>query len=515
MLRMPSSDTSSSAARALAIVATLGVAPAQTGPTVASGFDLESISLDVAQPTAVLVESSTTLLVTSFGAEGPGTGPGPHYARDGEVVRIDLVSGASHVVAADFYNPIDVLVHNGTLYVLDLGDYTATNSYRGALHALPMPTLGSTGTAGAPIATGFSSPTGMLVPGFQTGSLLVSQVSGPTSAPGDTQVWTVGLAPPFPVTTYFAGAASPLNNIGDIVEVNGVIYATDNELSNLYGLGAPAAATPVLQQSPFQDPRRVDADPAGLIYVTDFAQRAVYHVEPTSGNYDVLVSNLQEASHVATGAGSVFVLDALASVVWWVSPDFDSDGLGDPHEAVLGTDPANPDSDGDGLLDGTEVDMQSPLHPDCPDPLAPDSDHDSLLDGEEIGLGTSPCEADTDGDTLPDAVDPAPLNPTISGSTLEQAAFALACAIERLDLAAFDGPNDNAKRGRRNALATHARQAARALGQGAQSAAVALLQVIVARTDTATLPQDWITWPIDRHAIWSAGVALIALAAPR
>lgn len=35
--------------------------------------------------------------------------------------------------------------------------------------------------------------------------------------------------------------------------------------------------------------------------------------------------------------------------------DLDSDGLTDAEEHVLGTDPANPDTDGDGLLDGWEV----------------------------------------------------------------------------------------------------------------------------------------------------------------
>ena len=35
--------------------------------------------------------------------------------------------------------------------------------------------------------------------------------------------------------------------------------------------------------------------------------------------------------------------------------DRDNDGLLDPQEILIGTDPANPDSDGDGLTDGQEV----------------------------------------------------------------------------------------------------------------------------------------------------------------
>ena len=57
-----------------------------------------------------------------------------------------------------------------------------------------------------------------------------------------------------------------------------------------------------------------------------------------------------------------------------VAADGDGDGLADNVERQLGTDPANPDTDGDGLLDGWEVygvngiDLRakhaSPLHKD-------------------------------------------------------------------------------------------------------------------------------------------------------
>ena len=39
--------------------------------------------------------------------------------------------------------------------------------------------------------------------------------------------------------------------------------------------------------------------------------------------------------------------------------DTDSDGLTDPLERQLGSDPTNPDSDSDGLLDGAEVNVYS------------------------------------------------------------------------------------------------------------------------------------------------------------
>ncbi len=60
-----------------------------------------------------------------------------------------------------------------------------------------------------------------------------------------------------------------------------------------------------------------------------------------------------------------------------------------------GTDPNNPDSDGDGLLDGAEVNLYAT------DPSHTDSDRDGLLDGDEINVyATNPAKRDTDGDGL-------------------------------------------------------------------------------------------------------------------
>jgi peptidoglycan/xylan/chitin deacetylase (PgdA/CDA1 family) len=67
------------------------------------------------------------------------------------------------------------------------------------------------------------------------------------------------------------------------------------------------------------------------------------------------------------------------------------------QEYQYGTDPHNPDTDGDGLTDGQEVDIYGT------DPRNPDSDIDSLSDGDEVNVyGTDPKNPDTDGDTIPD-----------------------------------------------------------------------------------------------------------------
>jgi hypothetical protein len=86
--------------------------------------------------------------------------------------------------------------------------------------------------------------------------------------------------------------------------------------------------------------------------------------------------------------------------------DTDGDGLSDLVETDTGfyisltntgTDPRNPDTDGDGLMDGEEVTEFRT------NPTLPDSDGDSLSDWEEIKLHfTDPNSEDTDGDRLPD-----------------------------------------------------------------------------------------------------------------
>ncbi len=77
--------------------------------------------------------------------------------------------------------------------------------------------------------------------------------------------------------------------------------------------------------------------------------------------------------------------------------DLDCDGLTNDEEIALGTDPNNPDSDADGLLDGEEVNTHGT------DPLNPDTDADGLLDGEEVNThGTDPLNPDTDADGVSD-----------------------------------------------------------------------------------------------------------------
>ena len=134
--------------------------------------------------------------------------------------------------------------------------------------------------------------------------------------------------------------------------------------------------------------------------------------------------------------------------------DTDGDGISDGREAQIGTDPLHVDSDGDGLADGEEYceaaydadgnytlssavtayAQEVASHPDnyhyCTNPANEDTDGDGIPDATEIGCGefdatthlcsasakedergkvniTNPLNADTDGDGIPDGVEDA------------------------------------------------------------------------------------------------------------
>ena len=110
--------------------------------------------------------------------------------------------------------------------------------------------------------------------------------------------------------------------------------------------------------------------------------------------------------------------------------DDDEDGLYNYAEVLLGTDQANPDSDGDGLKDGDEAQFT------MTDPTLPDTDNNGILDSdedfdsdkisniEEIRIGTYPYSDDSDMDGIIDGeevyqYESDPLNPDSDGDTIQ------------------------------------------------------------------------------------------------
>jgi hypothetical protein len=101
-------------------------------------------------------------------------------------------------------------------------------------------------------------------------------------------------------------------------------------------------------------------------------------------------SAVRSAVCAITGSGCPPPGDQSASI----GADADGDGVPDVREHQLGTNPAEPDTDGDGVDDA-----------DDPVPAAEDIDGDGLADAEEVALGSDPRSADTDGDGTPDGVE--------------------------------------------------------------------------------------------------------------
>ena len=133
--------------------------------------------------------------------------------------------------------------------------------------------------------------------------------------------------------------------------------------------------------------------------------------------------------------------------------DDDADGKTHLEEFNAGTDPCNDDTDGDGLLDGEELDtyFTDPLSADTDgdslvdsvetdtgtyispsdtgtDPNDADSDSDFLNDGFEVGIGTDPTDPDTDSDTFGDGLEFfLSSDPLVTGSTPEHASIPSTC----------------------------------------------------------------------------------------
>jgi alpha-tubulin suppressor-like RCC1 family protein len=130
-------------------------------------------------------------------------------------------------------------------------------------------------------------------------------------------------------------------------------------------------------------------------------------VATTDGH--VMAAGLNGKGQLGTGnfdTSLIFVpvsLGVLANNTW-LTQDADQDGLSNWQEYLAGTDPLNPDSNGDGVPDSVDVDQL--LQRDA------DDDHDGVPNWVEQQWGTDPFRADTDGDSVTDGADAFPLDPT-------------------------------------------------------------------------------------------------------
>ena len=102
------------------------------------------------------------------------------------------------------------------------------------------------------------------------------------------------------------------------------------------------------------------------------------------------------AGNTATGGGAE--TSQHETLELGIAPDQDNDGLSDSDETSMhNTNPGLSDTDGDGAIDGDEIDAGT-------NPLVSDTDSDGLSDGAELNIhNTNPLLIDTDNDGVNDA----------------------------------------------------------------------------------------------------------------
>jgi hypothetical protein len=144
--------------------------------------------------------------------------------------------------------------------------------------------------------------------------------------------------------------------------------------------------------------------PPGLIYAFIFvvvfacAVAAFFIASNRDGLFGTAPTATATTDPNATNAATATAIATNATATAAALGDLDGDGLTNDVEAFIGTDPNNPDTDGDGLSDYDEAEVIGSQ------PTQRDSDGDLLLDGDEVNIyGTDPTKDDTDGDGVKDA----------------------------------------------------------------------------------------------------------------
>ncbi|HPY40687.1 MAG TPA: choice-of-anchor L domain-containing protein, partial [Thiolinea sp.] len=143
-------------------------------------------------------------------------------------------------------------------------------------------------------------------------------------------------------------------------------------------------------------------DSAGLLRFKTAADYEKPQDQGLDNTYNIIIKLCDSYQSCDKQALSIKVLD--------VSEDRDNDGLNDNVETALGSNLDNPDSDGDGIDDKTELgsDPAHPLDTDNdghPNILDTDDDGDGILTVDENYNGGTPLDDDTDKDGIPDYLD--------------------------------------------------------------------------------------------------------------
>lgn len=215
-----------------------------------------------------------------------------------------------------------------------------------------------------------------------------------------------------------ASTTDPLNSDSDGDGLDDGVEDANQDGQTLNTIGGTGGAA----GSGETDPGNTDSDGDGLSDGDEVnATGPLAGIGPTDPlDNDTDDGGAQDGTEVVTDSTDPTAGNALDDSV-----DSDGDGIPDPVEGVLGTDPNDPDSDNDGLTDGEEVGANGTLDAGETNPLDADSDDDGLSDGQEVnGTGplapyapTDPLDIDTDGDNISDAVEAGVSTDGVNGGT--------------------------------------------------------------------------------------------------
>lgn len=211
------------------------------------------------------------------------------------------------------------------------------------------------------------------VTSFGQSDLFTIPANGSVNVPpivlGTTTPIPTGLALSAPVTTLTSAGSTTQLSVTASFPSGTAADVTSSQSGTAYTISNPFIAT---------------ITPDGLITAVHSGTVVVQAInEGTTGIIGIQVV-LAEASHggIPDSWAIAHGLDPNNPTMPMEDPDHD--GLTNLQEFQNGTDPHNPDTDGDGLTDGQEVLVYHTS------PLLPDTDGDGIPDGVEVTTGTDP-----------------------------------------------------------------------------------------------------------------------------